>query len=132
MSRSLLRAAPGAHLAAFLLARKAEAALRTSQQPGCPTGILQVRSAPRQLTRHLSECLSLGGRYFPQQSELNVGETAIGEQVPAGAKVILCTDLISTENTVRKAVASVAGHEAEPLVIACVWTREAHAARSGC
>lgn len=116
----LLRATPGADLAAFLLARKAVAALRTSRSPVTPTGVLRVRSAPRQLTRHLSESLALGGRYFPQQPELNVGETAMGEHVPAGAKVILCTDLISTENTVRKAVASVAGHGAEPMVITCV------------
>jgi hypothetical protein len=116
----LLHATLGADLAAFLLALKTLAALRTSPSPVTPTGVLQVRSAPRQLTRHLSECLALGGRFFPQQSELNVGETAIGEHVPASAKVILCTDLISTENTVRKAVASVAGHGAEPLVIACV------------
>lgn len=118
----LLAATPGVHLVAFLLARKAEAALRAARprQTPAPTGVLQVRSAPRQLTRQLSECLSLGGRFFPQRSELNVGETAIGEQVPAGARVILCADLISTENTVRKAVASVAGHDAEPLVIACV------------
>jgi adenine/guanine phosphoribosyltransferase-like PRPP-binding protein len=117
---ALLRPTPGADLAAFILARKAMAAVRSSASPTTPTAVLQVRSAPRQLTRQLSECLALGGRYFPQQSELNVGETAIGEHVPVGAKVILCTDLISTENTIRRAVASVAGHGAEPLIIACV------------
>ena len=116
----MLRVTQGLYLAAFLLGRKAEAALRTSGRPETPTAVLQARSTPRVLTRHLSECLSLGGGYFSQQSELNVGGTAIGEQIPTGAKVILCADLISTENTVRKAVASVAGHEAEPLVITCV------------
>ena len=39
---------------------------------------------------------------------------------PPGAKVVLCTDLVSTENAVRRAAMTVAGGEADPLVIACV------------
>ena len=116
----LLTATVGVQLAAFVLARKVEAALRASAQAETPTGIFQVRSAPRPLARQLSECLTLGGHYYPQPSELNIGEPPIGEQVPVGAKVILCTDVICTENTVRRAVAMVAGRNANPLVIACV------------
>ena len=33
---------------------------------------------------------------------------------------MLCTDLICTENTVRRAVRMIAGRDADPLVIACV------------
>ena len=105
----LLTATVGVQLAAFVLARKAEAALRASARAETPTGIFQVRSAPRPLARQLSECLTLGGHViYPQPSELNIGEPPIGEQVPSGAKVILCTDVICTENTVRRAVAMVA------------------------
>jgi adenine/guanine phosphoribosyltransferase-like PRPP-binding protein len=116
----LLAGTVGLQLAAFILARKTEAALRASAEAAAPTATVQVKSAPRALARHLSECLTLGGRYYPQQSELNIGEPLMGEQVPAGAKVVLCTDVIETENTVRRAVAMAAGLDADPLVIACV------------
>ena len=101
-----------------MLARKASRPCEHRPRKA-PTAIVQVKSAPRPLARHLSECLSLGGRYYPQPSELNIGEPPIGEQVPAGAKVVLCTDIIRTENTVRRAVAMVAARNADPLVIVC-------------
>lgn len=110
----------GVQLAAFVLARKVEAALRASAQREPQNEIAVVSSAPRPLSRHLSECLSLDGRYYPQQLELGIDEPPIGEQVPVGAKVVLCTRLVSTENSVRRAVAMVAGRDADPLVIACV------------
>ncbi len=116
----LLAGTIGVQLAAFVLARKAEAALRASARGETPTAIFQVKSAPRLLARHLSECLSLTGRYYPQPFELNIGEPPIGEQVPVGANVVLCADSVRSEDTVRQAVAIVAGRNAEPLVIACV------------
>ena len=116
----LLAGTIGIQLAAFTLARKVESALRASAQAKAPTAIFQVKSAPRLLARHLSECLSLTGRYYPQPSELNIGEPPIGEEVPVSAKVVLCADTIRTEDTVRQAVAIVAGRNADPLVIACV------------
>jgi adenine/guanine phosphoribosyltransferase-like PRPP-binding protein len=116
----LLAGTIGVSLAAFVLARRVELALRTSARGERPTRIIQVRSAPRALGRHVSECLTLGGRYYTQQSELNIGEPPMDEKVPVGAKVVLCTDVICTENTVRRAVAMIAGYDADPLVIACV------------
>ena len=116
----LLAGTIGIQLAAFTLARKVEAALRASAQAAAPTAIFQVKTAPRLLARHLSECLSLTGRYYPQPSELNIGEPPIGEQVPVSAKVVLCADTIRSEDTVRQAIAIVAGRNADPLVIACV------------
>jgi hypothetical protein len=118
--KDLLTATIGTSLAAFVLARKAEMALRVSTSADTLTGAFQVGSTPRPLVRHISECLSLDGRFYSQQSELNVGEPPISEQVPAGTRLVLCTDLISTENTVRRAVGMVAAGEADPLVITCV------------
>jgi adenine/guanine phosphoribosyltransferase-like PRPP-binding protein len=115
----LLTGTVGTELAAFVLARKTEAAVRASAQGAVPTVIVQVRSAPRALARYLSEGLALGGRFYPQSSELNIGEPLISEQVPEGARIVLCTDLISTENTIRRAVAMVADRKAHPLVVAC-------------
>ena len=116
----LLTGTVGISLAAFVLARKAELALRAAARDERPTAVVQIRSAPRQLARQLSECLTLGGRFYTHQSELTVDEPPVGEQVPPGAKVVLCTDVICTESTVRRAAAMIAGRDADPLVIACV------------
>jgi hypothetical protein len=119
----LLAGTVGLSLAAFVLARKLELALHQSTQGEAPTAVIQVRSAPRPLARQLSECLALGGRYYTQPSELDVDEPPMGEQVPTGARIVLCTGVIRTETTVRRAVATIAGRDADPLVIACVVDR---------
>jgi adenine/guanine phosphoribosyltransferase-like PRPP-binding protein len=119
----LLAGTVGISLAAFVLARKVELALRTSLHGVTPTRVILAGSAPRPLARQLSECLALGGRYYIQQSELDVDEPPTGEQVPAGARVVLCTGVIRTETTVRRAGAMIAGSDADPLVIACVVDR---------
>lgn len=117
----------GFNLAAFVLARKVETALRASAQAEEPTAIFQVSSAPEPLGRHLSECLGLAGRYHSQPSELSFGEPSIGEQVPVGAKVVLCADTIRSEDTIRRAVAIAASRDADPLIIACaVDARDSH------
>lgn len=123
----LLIGTVGFDVAAFILARKVEAELGLSPQPGMPAVAVQVASAPRPLVRHFSECLSLGGRYYPVPADLDIGDVPVGERVPAGAGAILCADLISTENTVCRAAATIAGGNADPLVIACVVdAREEH------
>jgi hypothetical protein len=121
---ALLAGTVGVPLAAFVMARKVEDALqaeamRASRQAEQPTEVFRAASAPRTLARHLSECLILTGRYYSQPPELDTGEPPVGERVPLGAKVVLCADLISTENTVRRAAMAVAGGEADPLIIAC-------------
>jgi hypothetical protein len=119
----LLAGTVGISLAAFVLARKVELALRTSAQRETPSRVILAGSAPRPLARQLSECLALGGRYYTQQSELDANEPPMGEQVPADARVVVCTGVIRTETTVRRAVAMIAGGNADPLVIACVVDR---------
>jgi adenine/guanine phosphoribosyltransferase-like PRPP-binding protein len=116
----LLAATVGIQLAAFILAHKAEAALHATTPPGGATGIVQVGGASRSFIRYISECLMLAGSYYPQQSELDTNEPPIAERIPAGARVVLCTDLISTANTVQRAAANVIGGDAEPLIIVCV------------
>lgn len=119
-AEALVTGTAGVSLAAFVLARRVELALRESARREAPTRVIRVSSAPRPLARHLSECLTLSGRYYTQQSELNVDEPPIGEQVSSGTNVVLCTDVICTENTIRRAVAMIAGRDTDPLVIACV------------
>ena len=110
----------GVQLAAFVLARKVEAARQGPAHMEEPTAIFQVRSVPSQLTRHLSESLRLTGRYYSQPAELSIGEPPVDEQAPKGAKVVLCADIIRSEDTVRQAAATVAGRDADPLIIACL------------
>jgi adenine/guanine phosphoribosyltransferase-like PRPP-binding protein len=110
----------GVQLAAFVLAGKVGATLQGSAHSEEPTAIFQVRSVPSQLTQYLSESLRLTGRYYSQPAELSIGEPPVGEQVPKGAKVVLCADIIRSEDTVRQAVANVAGRDADPLIIACL------------
>lgn len=119
-AEKLLAGTIGFQLAAFVLARKVEAALHKEGQTVAPTGIVQVKSAPQPLARHLSEWLSLAGTYYRAPSELNVVEPSIGEWVANGKKVVLCADVICTENTVRLAAAMVIGRDADPLVVVCV------------
>jgi hypothetical protein len=119
----LLAGTVGISLAAFVLARKVELALRAAAREEAPTAIIQVRSAPELLAQKFSECLALGGRYYTQQSELDADEPSMGEQVPTGARVVLCTGVVRTETTVRRAVAGMARRDADPLVIACVVDR---------
>jgi adenine/guanine phosphoribosyltransferase-like PRPP-binding protein len=116
---ALLAATVGTSLAAFVLARKAELALRAAALGNRPDEVFQAGATAEMLARHLSECLSLGGRLYAQPFELHIGQPPTGEQVPPGRKVVLCADLICTENTVRRAVRTIAGGNAEPLVILC-------------
>ena len=116
---TLMAATVGTSLAAFVLARKAELALPAPAPGNGRAEVFQAGATAESLARHLSECLSLGGRLCAQPFELHIGQPPIGEQVPAGRKVVLCTDLICTENTVRRAVRTIAAWNAEPLVIVC-------------
>jgi hypothetical protein len=117
---TLVKGTVGTPRAAYALARKVEAALRPLSGRVRPTAIVQVASANPVLVRQVSECLAIGGRAYPTPSEFEIGDLPVGERVPLGAVVVLSTDLISTENSVRRAAAAIAGAGAEPLIIACV------------
>jgi adenine/guanine phosphoribosyltransferase-like PRPP-binding protein len=124
-TEGLLAGTVSISLAAFVLARKVELALRASAQGETPTRVILAGSAHRPLARQLSECLALGGRYYTRQSELGADEPPMGEQLPAGARVVLFTGVIRSETTVRRAVAMIASRGADPLVIVCfVDTRD--------
>ncbi|HEY7144278.1 MAG TPA: hypothetical protein VH637_08525 [Streptosporangiaceae bacterium] len=116
----LLAGTVGVQLAAFVLAHKARRTLRAAYQPREPTGIVQVGSLSRTFIRHVSECMMLAGDYYQQQSEIDPNQPPIGGRIPPSAQVVFCTDLISTENTVLRAVASAIAANAQPLAIVCV------------
>jgi hypothetical protein len=108
----------GAGFAAFALARAAEQELLSAPSADSLT-VGQAATCPPSLTGKLSACLALDGSFIAMASELDQdGWPATGE-VPDNARVVLCADLISTENTVRRAAAAIARH-ADPAVIVCV------------
>ncbi|HEU5356373.1 MAG TPA: hypothetical protein VFU65_18000 [Actinocrinis sp.] len=109
----------GFDMAAFTLARAIQAELAALPPSRSPVVVAQTHTCPPQLASRLSECLALGDRTYPAGSELDRGGWPTAGDVPGEARVVLCADLILTENTVRRALADIAGH-AEPVIIACV------------
>jgi hypothetical protein len=116
---ALLEGTVGFDVAAFALARTVEAELAALPQGRGPVMVARTHTCPPRLAGQLSECLALGDRAYPVGSELDPGGWPTAGDVPRGARVVLCADLILTENTVRRAVADIVGH-AEPVAIACV------------
>ncbi|MFJ5272833.1 hypothetical protein [Streptomyces sp. NPDC088358] len=119
-SALLLDATIGTATAAYVLARKVEAVLNERGHGEVPTMVAHVSAAPRPLAARLSECLALGGRHHAMPGELDLEGLHPSEPVQAGERVVLITDLLSTENTTRRAAAAIAGAGAEPALIACV------------
>ncbi|BCL26063.1 hypothetical protein ACFFS2_16030 [Streptomyces aurantiacus] len=120
-SALLLGATTGVSTAAYVLARKVETALTGRVTGGAaPTMVAHVSAAPLPLAARLSECLALGGRHHAMPGELDLEGLHRSERVQAGERVVLVTDLLSTENTARRAAAAIVGAGAEPAAIACV------------
>jgi hypothetical protein len=115
----LLDGTVGFDVAAFALARAVQGELAALPPSRGPVVVAHTHSCPPRLAGQLSECLALGDRAYPVGSELDLGGWPTAGDVPREARVVLCTDLILTENTVRRAVADIVGH-AEPVAIACV------------
>lgn len=109
----------GPTVAAFLLARMVEQELRRSAE-ALPVAMVQTATMPDQLASQLSECLSLSGLSYAAAGDLDLDVQPNDDQVPADARVILCADLLSTENTARRAISAVVRTKAVPVVIACV------------
>ena len=111
----MLEGTIGTGTAAFLLARAAEAETAAIRSAG-PRAVAQASTCPALLVAGLSECLGLRGSYFPMDSELDQDGWPSSAEPPGDADVVLCTDLIGTENTVRRAAAAIA-RDSTPAVI---------------
>lgn len=124
----LLDAAIGFDVAAFTLARAVQAELAALPPSRAPVVVAQTHTCPPRLALRLSECLALGDRTYPASGELDRDGWPTAGDVPPEARVVLCADVILTENTVRRAVADIARH-AEPAVIACAVDARAQRGR---
>lgn len=109
----------GPSLAAFVLARQIAQELRGSQG-GMPVAMVQAATMPDYLASQISECLSMPGPRYAAPGDLDLDLLPSSDQVPAGARVVLCADLLSTENTARRAISAIVRSTAVPVVIACV------------
>jgi hypothetical protein len=128
--RPLVTETIGIELAAWLLARQIEECAALPSRSENPLAIARlpvpVEDTTRlpmvvgDIARQLSECLSIGGRFYEMPGELDLEGIQASDQVPHRANVVLCTDVISTENTVRRAAAAVASKNAVPAAIVCV------------
>ncbi|WP_146108215.1 hypothetical protein V5P93_003640 [Actinokineospora auranticolor] len=85
-----------------------------------------VNTATEPLAGQLSECLWIGGRFYAMPGELDLDGVAVSEQVPQHAEVVLCADILSTENTVRRAAAAIAARQAVVVAVACVVDSRDH------
>jgi hypothetical protein len=115
----LLADTVGFDVAAFTLARAVEAVMAPLPPTKGVLAVAQAATCPAELATRLSECLSLGGLSYPMASELDRDGWPTGGEVPDGARVVLCADVICTENTVRRAAAAII-RNAEPVAIVCI------------
>jgi hypothetical protein len=117
----LLDATVGQSVAAFALARALEVELAAHPVADTRAVIARTGSMRARISTVLAECLGLRAEdVHPLPAELDLDRGAHSERVPAGQRVVLLSDLLSTENNVRRAAATVAGQRAEPAAIACV------------
>lgn len=109
----------GHYVAAFILAHRVSD--RVEQVRGSRSVVVaRTSTTPERLASQLSECLALGGHLYGLPGELDLDGIPVGDPVPENAQVVVCTDLILTENTVRRAVAAVVSADAEPVAITCL------------
>ncbi|OLE23490.1 MAG: hypothetical protein AUG49_15845 [Catenulispora sp. 13_1_20CM_3_70_7] len=118
----LLKGTIGTDFAAFMLARAAEAEL-ASQNPVKPLAVAQASPCPPGLTAKVSECLALHGTFFPMASELDQDGWSASGEVPDDTCVVLCADVIATENTVRRAAAAIARHAVLDVIVCVLDSR---------
>ncbi len=123
---SLVRGTVGVDLAAFLLARVVEEAALADQEHDGSLVVARAPTTPTQLAAQLSECLYRDGRYYDLPGELDLDGIPVSEQVPRRANVVICADILATENTARRAAAALVGNRAVPVAVACVVDTRTH------
>ncbi|GAA1315501.1 hypothetical protein GCM10009634_86290 [Saccharothrix xinjiangensis] len=119
-ARRLIEETVGASLAGWLLARAFEVEWDAVGAVDQPMSVARFGGAMESIVRQVSECLSVGARIYAMPAELDLDGVPVSEQVPRGARVVLCSEILSTENTSRRAAAAVVSRDAVPVAILCV------------
>ncbi len=110
----------GEALPPFLLARLLERELAKSGEKSNHWTVVDASGVRSRLAGDLSENLRLDGTYHQLSGELDVDSRADRDRLEKGHQVVILCDLISTENSARRAVAFVVGQGAEPVAILSV------------
>ncbi|TDC69826.1 hypothetical protein E1200_07350 [Actinomadura sp. GC306] len=115
----LLASIIGPEIAAFVLARKVERELG----PMPPDGAVMTSTRTpvvRALATRFSRNLMFGGGCHTTPGEFDLDGFTVGDRVRDGTRVVLCEDLLLTENGVRRTAAGLVTARTEPEAIVCV------------
>ncbi|MEU8802287.1 hypothetical protein [Spirillospora sp. NPDC048819] len=115
----LLTSTIGPEIAAFVLARKVEREVG----PMPPDGAVMTGTRTpvvRAVATRFSRNLLFGGGCHTTPGEFDLDGFAVGDRVRDGTRVVLCEDLLLTENGVRRTAAGLVTARTEPEVIVCV------------
>lgn len=123
-----LKEETGIELAAYALARKLEAAGYIYNQNNI--SIVRVDTASAGVTASLSECLGIYNTIYSMPGELDVFRQLEVPRVPQGTNVILCTDLILSGNTARRAISELLRWDVRSVTVACVFDARTEKTRS--
>jgi hypothetical protein len=107
----------GAGPAAYALARRIES--KVLENVSEKISLVKV-GMTNELVSMLNECLGLEKLKYSIPGELGAYDHPEVTRVPPGTKVILCTDLVLTENTVGHALTDLLRWNAEPLAVICI------------
>jgi hypothetical protein len=116
----------GYDLVAFLQARAVEEAALPGQERDRSLVVARASTTSELLAAQLSECLYRDGRYYDLPGELDLDGITVSEEVPRRANVVISADILSTENTARRAAAALVGKSAVPVAVACVVDARSH------
>lgn len=115
----LLAATIGPEIAAFVLARKVERRVGALPPDGAVMTGARTRGVRAVATR-FSRNLLLGGGCHATPGDFDLDGFAAGDRVRDGTRVILCEDMLFTENSVRRTAAGLVTARTEPVAIVCV------------
>lgn len=109
----------GSHIVAYALSRKLIAAnIRAEEQD---LTVVRIDTTAPDLARGLTTCLGIEDPIFSLQGGLGAFDKEEQVRVPRGKRVIICSDMILTGNTVRHAIAKLLRRGVEPVAISCIF-----------
>jgi len=114
----LLEGTIGLPAASYALARKIERIL--GRRITNDEVVVRINTASSEIASRLAACLNGAEHIYALPGELDTGELPEVRRVPNGSKVILCTDLVLSSNTIIRGIAQLANWNVEVLAVTCV------------
>jgi len=114
-----LRERTGIEVVAYALARKLEAGGYIYGKQNL--SLVRIDTASAGVTASLKECLGIYNTIYHMPGDLDVFRQLEVPRVPRGTNVILCTDLILSGNTLRRAISELLHWDVGSVTVACVF-----------